>query len=399
MDNVDSGALTTWLIEEVEWSGRPCNEDDRLGTCNGGPNRENNTVYAPRWNAWIQLLDFVNGYPGGVAMTMAEVALAKAYDNAPTVSNPNQADADGDGVGDVIDGAALATQAVVLNRNETGTLRATLTNAAGAPITGQLVVFRFDADGDGADEQSTQMTDLEGVASLDVFPTRPVGPATYSVSWDGLRATASSVGSVSISDATQLVLDATNPASGQVTDQVTVGATLLDSSDIPLPGQEVEFAIGGASQTGATDSAGHATATLTLVGPAAVGTLEVTFAGGGAYGGSTASAPFEIAVEDTQLTLPDAVANKNAGATAAATLTEADGVPLAGKTIEFLVQQKVRGQLVWTSFGTAVTNLSGIATKTVPARYVSNVKRPIRVIFAGDTSFAGSIAGAFVYRQ
>ena len=36
----------------------------------------------------MQLLDFVKNYPGGVAMTMGEVALAKGYDNAPTVANP-----------------------------------------------------------------------------------------------------------------------------------------------------------------------------------------------------------------------------------------------------------------------------------------------------------------------
>ena len=83
--NTDDGGLTTWLIEEVEWSGRPCQNDDRLGTCNGGSNRENNTVYRPRWDGWMQLLDFVKNYPGGVAMTMGEVALAKGYDNAPTV--------------------------------------------------------------------------------------------------------------------------------------------------------------------------------------------------------------------------------------------------------------------------------------------------------------------------
>ncbi len=32
----EAGGLNTWLIEEVEWSGRPCNEDDRTGTCAGG---------------------------------------------------------------------------------------------------------------------------------------------------------------------------------------------------------------------------------------------------------------------------------------------------------------------------------------------------------------------------
>ena len=89
------------MIEEVEWSGRPCNDLDRLADlCNGGSNRENNTVYGPRWAAWIQLLEYVRDYEGGVAMTMGEVALAKAFDNAPTVYNPDQADNDHAGFGD-----------------------------------------------------------------------------------------------------------------------------------------------------------------------------------------------------------------------------------------------------------------------------------------------------------
>lgn len=103
-DQTNEGGLTTWLIEEVEWSGRPCNEDDRLGTCGSRSNRENNTVYRPRWLGWMQLLDFVKTYPDSVALTSGEVALALAYDNARTVPNPDQADDDHDGVGNVVEG-------------------------------------------------------------------------------------------------------------------------------------------------------------------------------------------------------------------------------------------------------------------------------------------------------
>ena len=51
------------------------------------------------------------------------------------------------------------------------------------------------------------------------------------------------------------------------------------------------------------------------------------------------------------------------------------------------------------SLGPAVTTASGVATKAVPTKYVSNTRRPIRAVFAGDTSFAGSSAEAFAYRQ
>jgi hypothetical protein len=174
------------LIEEVEWSGRPCNNEDRLGTCSttGGSNRENNIVYGPRWDAWLQLLDYVKNYPGGVAMTMGEVALAKGFDNAPTVPNPDQADSDHDGIGDVIDTALVSAADADLSRNQPGSLTATLTNGVTA-IAGQTITFSFDVDGDGTAETFTGTTDGSGTTTVSVTATRPVGAASYEVSWNG----------------------------------------------------------------------------------------------------------------------------------------------------------------------------------------------------------------------
>lgn len=292
--NTQPGGINTWLIEEVDWSGRPCPDDDRLGTCNGGSNREDNTVYQPRWDAWLQLLDYIKNYPGGVAMTLGEVALAKAYDNAPTVPNTDQADTDHDGVGDVIDGATLTAADVILSRNMAGTLSATLTNGASQPIAGQIVTFTFDVDGDGTDETYTATSGADGVALTSVTPTRPVGTATYAVAWDGLRATANATGNVDIADTTSLTLDSDNPTSGQVTDPVIVGATLLDSSNAPLAGQSVVFIIGAATASDTTDADGHASATITLASPADVTTLQASFAGEGPYGPSSTSTPFTV---------------------------------------------------------------------------------------------------------
>ena len=396
--NTQPGELNTWLIEEVEWSGRPCNDLDRLGDlCSGASNRENNTVYGPRWDGWMQLLDYVKSYPGGVAVTMGDVALAMAFDNAPTVLNADQADSDMDGMGDVIEGVTLDVSADSVSRNQPSALSATLAGDEG-PLAGQSVTFEFDADGDGTAEQYVATSDDEGVAEVTVTPTRAVGPATVEATWDGLRTTAAGTTSVAVLDASSLTLDAGSPTQGQVTDLVTVGATILDSDGQPLAGRTVTFSVGTASASGSTDGSGHAQATMTLAGPVGATTLAASFAGDAQYGSSAASAPFTIAKEDTQLMLADAVAPKGGDAIASATLKEADGAPLSGRTVEFLVESKVRGKTTWVSLGTAVTNASGVATFAVPPQYVSKQPRPIRATFAGDALFLGSTDDAVAYR-
>ncbi|HSL20611.1 MAG TPA: FG-GAP-like repeat-containing protein [Vicinamibacterales bacterium] len=391
--------LTTWLIEEVDWSGRPCPNDDRLGTCNGESNRENNTVYLPRWNAWLQLLDYVKNYPGGVALTIAEVALAKGFDNAPTVANADQADADADGVGDVVDGAALSPLPASLSRNVAGTLSATLANGAGAPIAGQVVTFGFDANGDAEDEQYEATTNEAGLASVTATATRPVGPASFTVAWNGILVNASATGTVRVFDASLIVIDATSPIAGQVTDAVTFGATLTDSAGAPLAGRTLSFQVGAATASGSTDVAGHATAILVLAAPAGATTLGVSFAGDDLYGGTLTAAAFTVNREDTAVTVSDAVAVKNSPAIAHATLKEADGATLAGRTLRFEVQDKVKGQLAWVTIGGAVTDATGAASLPVPARYVNRAAHPLRAVFDGDDSFAGSAAAALVYRD
>jgi hypothetical protein len=294
----DDGGLTTWLIEEVEWSGRPCNDLDRLGECNGGSNRENNTVYMPRWQAWMQLLDFVHDYPGGVAMTIGEVALAKGFDNAPSVPNPGQADSDHDGIGDVIDGATLEAPKATLHRNAPGALIANLINGEGAPIAGQEVRFSFDADGDGSNESYTATTDADGQAAVTVTPTRPVGDTTFLVSWDGVRATAQSEGDVLVRDAATLALE-------------------------------------------------------------------------------------------------DAVAFRDQPPVARATLTDSDGAPVEGRTIEFLIE----GDHGLEPLGSADTNASGVAELEVSRRYGTARERVLKAVFAGDEFYLASEHEATAFRQ
>lgn len=176
------GGLNTWLIEEVDWSGRPDNQAPRIEG-----NRENNTVYLPRWEAWMTLLEFVKTYPDSVVLTLGEVALAKAYDNAPTVDNPDQADTNHDGIGDIIDGVTLTIGETTLVRNQAGTLYLTLKNGASTPLANQAVTVYFDTDGVGGDETFNLVTDEFGVAQISLTATRPIGDYPLSASWDGLR--------------------------------------------------------------------------------------------------------------------------------------------------------------------------------------------------------------------
>lgn len=393
-DQTDDGGLTTWLIEEVEWSGRPCNEDPRLGTCNGGSNRENNTVYAPRWEAWLQLLDYVKNRPDTVAMTLGEVALAKGYDNAPTVDNPGQADADHDAIGDVIEGVTVDASHATLARNVEGALGATVRNGAGDPLADQEVEFKFDADGDGSDETYTATTDADGVARADVTATRPVGTASFTARWDGGRGVTASGGSaVDVTDATTMTLSSASPASGQVTDAVTVGARLADSDGNAVAGRTVRFSIDGANAVATTDASGDASAQITLPGPAQSTTLRAAFDGDTAYAASSDSRSFAILREDTKMTLANAITSRGK-TTATAVLRENDNAPLGGRTIRFYSDD--RG--TWTLVDTAVTAANGSATGDIPAKYVSKKPGAIRAVFDGDPSFLPSSADATASR-
>jgi hypothetical protein len=229
----EAGGLNTWLIEEVEWSGRVDDTSPRtLG------NREDNTVHLPRWERWIQLLEFVRDYPGGVVMTQGDVALAKAFDNAPTLANPDHADADHDGIGDVIDGATLTPTSTAVQRSVPSLLTATLTNGAGAPVAGQAVAFAFDADGDGVDERYAGTSGADGVASASVTTSRPVGPATFTMAWDGVRTSASPEGTVEVPDAATLMMaDVVSPRP----EPAVAVATLTDSDGAAIEGRAVSL--------------------------------------------------------------------------------------------------------------------------------------------------------------
>ncbi|MCK4565279.1 MAG: VCBS repeat-containing protein, partial [Verrucomicrobia bacterium] len=182
-----TNGLNTWLIEEVEWSTRYCNDLDRLVSCTnapGGINRENNMVDPNRWAKWLTLLEYAKAT--GEVMTMGDYALAMQLDNAPTVPNPDQEDIDQNGIGDVIDGATLSAAEVQIETPGEATLMAILLNGTGAPIPGQTVFFFIDTDDDGMEEEYTAITGADGIATVVVTVSGGLGTVYYyRLGWDG----------------------------------------------------------------------------------------------------------------------------------------------------------------------------------------------------------------------
>ena len=389
-----AGGLNTWLIEEVEWSGRECNDQARLTTCNGHDNREDNTVYQSRWDAWMTLLDYVHNYPGGVGMTIGEVALAQGFDNAPTIPNADQADADHDGVGDVADGVTVDVTDEGFARG-TGQLSATVENA-GSPVAGQEVTFTLDANGDATDETYTGTTDSTGVATASVTISNPAATLGYAADWDGGHGvTASDSATLTLVDPTSLTLDSGNPATGQLTDSVTVGATLTDTfTGDPLDGKTVSFTINGVSQDGTTDSNGHATATIAMTTPTGATTVGAAFAAvAGEFSGSSDSHAFSVTKEAVVVTFDSGTPTSGVitdATSLGATFTDDDGQPLTSKSVSFRIN---------TTSVSANTDGSGHATASVTPVPPSGATT-IGASYAGSATYlSGSASRAFTVNK
>lgn len=125
----------------------------------------------------------------GEVMTMGDYALAMQFDNAPTVANPDQVDADHDGIGDAIDGAVLTAAELQIESPASDsevTLMATLLNGSMAGIPGQTVMFFIDTDNDGSEEEHAATTGEDGRASVVVTVSGGLGTVfDYRASWDG----------------------------------------------------------------------------------------------------------------------------------------------------------------------------------------------------------------------
>lgn len=178
----------------------------------------------------------------------------------------------------------------------------------------------------------------------------------------------------------ETTLEITGDTSGQITDQVTLAAHLA-AEGAGVAGKEIVFTLDG-QEVGhdETDGNGDASVTVSLEPPARDAEQGASFLGDEGHAASSATGPFSVRLDDSELAFSFTHRGKNSAATATLTDADSDG-GLPGRTIHFFV----KGQEV----ATAVTDASGVATAhfRMPKRGTASAS------FAGDDSYSGASSG------
>jgi photosystem II stability/assembly factor-like uncharacterized protein len=198
----------------------------------------------------------------------------------------------------------------------------------------------------------------------------------------------------------------TTTTTGTPTTLTYTGATAQDFDDVanlsaslvagtgPVSGQTITFTLGAQSCTGVTNPSGVAACSITLTQTPGPYTVTATFAGGGGFNASSATAAFTITREEDTLSYTgDTVGSNGNPAHMSAVLLE-DGnaaVPIGGRTVSFTVGTGGSAQSC-----TGVTNASGIAACTITLNQPSGAQ-PIAVNFAGDAFYLPSSASSSLF--
>lgn len=273
-----------------------------------------------------------------------------------------------DSTGDLTVTAAattLASAAGTASFGGTATLTATLTSqVTSLPLQGETVAFTLNGTSVG-----TAVTDSNGVATLtNVATSAAVGTSAGAV-------VASYAGSVSYTAATNATGDlVVSPADTTVTSiaatasfggTATFVATLKSSvTNLPIPGETVDFTLNGTSVGQATtDANGIATLsniTIAQGGGTYTGIVGASYSATTDYNASTGTG--DLVVNQANTALSSVSGSATGGlATLVATLTSSvTSLPIAGQMVSFTLDGTTVGQV--TTDGSGVATLTGIPT-------------------------------------
>lgn len=229
------------------------------------------------------------------------------------------------------------------------------------PLANRIISFKLNGK-----PLETAQTGADGVAVLMNVSLSGIEAGTYEdiitaeFAAEGNYNSGTGKGSLTVNQAlvTMVVSKATGPYNGKVSLTATLTAA---SSGSPLSGITLSFKLNNISVgTAVTGADGAATIPDLSIAGHAVGTyndyIEAIFSpSGGNYAAGTGKGQLEIVLASTSLAVSKVTAVYGSKVTLTAALTSL-GLPLSGKTAEFTLNN--------VSFGTAVTDANGAASKT-----------------------------------
>lgn len=264
------------------------------------------------------------------------------------------------------------------------TLSARLTaTTSGAPVPNASLVFRLNAT-----EVCVGTTNSNGVASCTITPNEVAGTYPLAIGYGGDIVHQPSATEVQFEVTRKpTTLTYTGALTGDFHDPATVSARLtLTGTGDPVGNQPVSFKLNNTETcAGTTNADGMASCTITPNEPAATYPLTATFAGSKGLLPSNTSVDFVVTKEETALTYTGDTTVANAEpARLAAKLTEDDGAPVAGRS----VQLNLGAQSCVDTTDAQGTAECTIASVDQPLNATATV--PVTATFTGDQFYEPS---------
>ena len=235
-------------------------------------------------------------------------------------------------------------------------ITARVTDDNGNPIEGTTVDFTTTS---GSIDPASATTNADGIATATLTAATATGTATVTAS-SGEATGSTNVEFVAGDPATVAVTANPDTVTADGSSTSTITAVVTDANGNPIAGTEVSFAttLGAIATTATTDANGVATVTLTASTTAGTATVSATAgtASGSADVVFTSGPAANMAVNADPATLP---ANGSSTSTISALITDANGNPVAGESVDFATT------LGAIDPGTATTNDQGIAVATL----------------------------------